>query len=99
MDQFDTETRISRRPCHVVPPSQQVPFALHALDDPVGARVAAEADQHLVEDDVVDHLGATGLEPVGEALGQHAAALHQVGDAVATQLAQRRPHGETPCPP
>ena len=39
------------------------PVALHAFDHRVGAGVRPEADQHLVEHDVVDHLGAAGGQP------------------------------------
>jgi hypothetical protein len=47
-----------------------------------------EADQHLVEDDVVEDLDAiVGGQPVGEAAGQRAATLDQLGDAAAARCA------------
>ena len=67
--QLETEMRIARRPCQVVAPIQHVPSACTRGDHGVGdVVVVAEAHQHLVEDDVVEHLDAVRRrEQLGEA--------------------------------
>ena len=97
---FDTETRISRWPRQVVPPTQQVPSRCTASIDRVGASRVAEADEHLVEHDVVVRSSTPpASEPVGHPAGQGAATVDEVGHAVRPELAQRGPHREAPCPP
>lgn len=44
VDQFETEIRMRRFPCQVVPPIQQLP-SLDGLDQLVGVDFLAEADQ------------------------------------------------------
>ena len=57
--QFETEIRSARRPRHSVALAQHVPSSLDPRGDAIGRLVAvAEAHEHLVEDDVVEDLGA-----------------------------------------
>jgi hypothetical protein len=61
---FETEIRIAATSCQTVPDRQMVPSALDFEDDRAGESVACfwvaagdrEADQHLVQHDVVEHL-------------------------------------------
>ena len=73
------------------------PVVQHRLHHRLRAIVVAEGRAHLGEDDVVEHLGALD---VVDALGQGgrvvAEPVDQVGDAVAAQGAQHRPHREGP---
>ncbi len=95
---FDTEMRISRWPCQVVPPTQHVPSRCTAsITASVRPRVP-DADEDLVEDDVVVNRRATGLEPSGHPTGQVAATVHELGHAVRTEFTQGGPHRESPCP-
>src|SRR4051812_24647308 len=68
--------------------------ALHGVDHALGLLIAAEADEDLVEDDVVCDLGAALLQLRGEPAGEVAAPLDEVRDAVATELLQGSPRGE-----
>ena len=79
--QFDTEIRIAARPSHVVPLIHASPLACTRAQRIVGLGVGGEADQHLIQLDVVEHLGAEILEPGGEAPRVTAAALDEIGDA------------------
>ena len=76
-----TEIRMSRRPCHVVPPSQHVPSRCTASMIASVRVVVAEAGEHLVEHDIVGDHGTTVGEAIGEPAGQPAAALDDVADA------------------
>ena len=89
--QLETEMRIARRPRQAVGPVQQVPSACTAATTASVARVVvAEAHEDLVEHDVVEDLDAVlGAEDLGEAPRARAAALDQLGDAVAPERAQR----------
>ena len=75
---------------------------LHPLDHPasVGIMVAIgrqEANQDLVEDNVVEHLDVTGAgQLVGEASCKSTAALDQVRDSLASECAERGIDGEPP---
>jgi len=74
--------------------------ALHSLDGPFCRRVViTESHQDLVQDDVVDDPDAVDGGKLGsEATGQGTAAVDELGDAAAAQLAQRGPRREPPCP-
>src|SRR5215211_2327497 len=70
-------------------------LALDALDYPVGALVVAEPHQDLVEHDVVRDRDTTdSAQLLGEAPRERAAALDQVGEPIAAELAQRGPRHE-----
>ena len=61
VDQFDTEMRMAAMPCQVVPLSRQRAAGLDPADDLAGAAVVVaagvgEADQRLVEHDLVEDL-------------------------------------------
>src|SRR4051794_38299308 len=77
---------------------------LHAAEDFAGefVRIPAagggEPDQHLVEHDVVEHLGAAGGQPVRHPPGEAPAALDQGADARAAQRPQSGVDGEAACP-
>ena len=79
------------RPANVLPPSQHVPSLwTRSMTASVRRVVVAEAHEHLVEDDVVEDLGAgLGGQPVGHPARVVAAAVDQRGDAVAAERAQR----------
>ena len=69
--------------------------ALHLLNDPVGSVVVAEADKDLIEHDVVDdHYTVDRCKLLGEAPGQGAAALDELGYPPTAELAQGGPRGE-----
>ncbi len=78
--QFETEMRIAATPCHTVPPEPAGAVALHPVDDRAGAVVGlAEADEHLVEHDVVEDVDLRlGREPIGEP-ARHRAVLRDTG--------------------
>ena len=96
---LDTEMRMSRRPCHVVPPTQQVPSRCDGGDHPVGALVVPEPGERLVESGLARHLDPGRGQGLGEPPGEIAQPDDEVGDAVPAEFAQRRPHRETACPP
>ena len=56
-----------------------------------GALVGLEAEEHLVEHDLVQHLGAgRSASRAREPRGEVAAALDELGDPAAAELADRR---------
>ena len=79
--------RMIQRPRHSAPPTKQTPSDwMRAMVLRVSLVVAAEADDHLVEDDVVEDRDAgLGREAVGEAAREPAVALDHVGDALAAR--------------
>ena len=82
VDQFDTEMRASRMPCHVVAAEPARAFTLHRVDDSVGLVGVAEPDEHLVEDDVVHDLEPVDrIELLREPASERAAAVDEVGHA------------------
>ena len=100
VDQFETEIRIAAMPCHVVPPSQHVPSAWTAAmtraGEVVGVLVLPPPGG---ENRTRTWLRTTSLRivtpgasrsAVGHPAGQRAAALDHLGEAVPTELAQRR---------
>ena len=60
-------------------------------------RVVVEGDQHLVERDLVEDVMAGIGQDAGHAGGVPAAALDQVGEAVAAEERQRRPDVHAAC--
>src|SRR5690606_8334827 len=74
-------------------------LVLDPLDDGVRAGVVTEPDQDLVEDDVVVDRRTPGLETIGHPAGEGAAPVHEVGDALRSQLKKSRPYREAPSPP
>ncbi len=96
----ETLMRIAARPCHTVPPHQQVPSACTARDHAPGACVVAERDQHLVGDDVVQHLVAGGAQALGEAVAR-GGSVRSTRSATpgAAEGAQRRPDLDAARPP
>ena len=85
VDQLVVENRTASRPFQWVPPSQQVPSACtRALTSWVTSSRVAEPHDHLVQDHVVEDLDAGfGRHQLGEPARVRAAAVDQVGDAVA----------------
>ena len=84
---FETEIRIACSPSQSVPPSQHVPSSLHARDRGPRALAVAEAHEHLVQDDVVQHRRAAGLERSANrrALAQH----RSTSSAIAVRPSER----------
>ena len=97
VDQLLTLMRIAAMPCQVVPPSQAVPSSwtrrttARVCSSASTASGGQEADEHLVEDDVVEDLDAGRLaQAVGDPPSEPAAALDEVLDAVAAERPERR---------
>src|SRR4051794_25267750 len=68
---------------------------LDRRDHRVGRLVVLEADEHLVQHDVVQELAAGKLgQPGGDVAGAGAEALDEVGNARSAERAQRRVDGE-----
>ena len=90
--QLETETRIAARPSQVVPPIHASPPRWTASRTAFVALVVVEAEQHLVEDDVVQQLAARKLRRRRARIGRRsvAAAVDEVGDALAAERAQSR---------
>ena len=79
VDQFDTEIRTAARPFHFVPLIQQVPVVLQAFEHSVSMPVLVairrmEADEHLVEHYLVEHLDSVGS---GQLIGKAASQAQQ----------------------
>ena len=84
--------RIAARPSQVVPAHPRLAALLHRAQRFVRLGVGGEAEQHLVQLDVVQHLCAEILEAGGEAPRMTAAALDHVGDPGASERADRGVH-------
>src|SRR5256885_2911275 len=85
-------TDTHRRPAVPLRPTAPTgPFGLNAINHSTRRRVVAEANQHLIERDLVQHLVPGGREPGGEPGGVTAAALHQVGEPGTAERRERRP--------
>ena len=83
VDQLETETRMAARPCQTVPPSHASPPRWTSSTTFARRRVVVvEAQQHLVEHHVVEHLDAVDLaHRIGQPARQRAVALDQLGQA------------------
>ena len=90
MRQHETERRIARRPSQSVPPSHASPRVLHRGDEGVGRLVVLEAEEHLVEHDLVQDLAARQLRERRRELARpRARLLDELRDAGAAERAQR----------
>jgi len=98
VDQLEIEIRIAPRPCQIVPPTQHVPSrwidAMTAAVRSSGPAVVvggrSEADQDLVEDDIVeDRDPGRGGEPLRDPAGERAASVYELGGAGSTERAER----------
>ena len=90
--QFETEMRrIAARPSQVVPPIHASPLCLDACSSTASVSlVVAEAEEHLVEDDLVQDLAARRARDScsANAAREVAAAVDELGDAGAAERAQ-----------
>ena len=82
--------RIAARPSQVVPLIHASPLACTPRSRRVVTLVGLEADEHLVQLDIVQNLGAELAKPVGESPRVAAGPLDQLGDPAAAELADRR---------
>ena len=84
--------RIAATPCHVVPPSQHVPSSwTRRIDVARQLVVVAEADEHLVKDDVVqDRDAGFAREPVAHANGERATTADQIRHALLCRASAAR---------
>ena len=93
--QFETEMTDRGAAVPVRPAHPRLAARLHPREHGIRRRVVREAEEHLVEDDLVQDL-ASGQprELLREAPRVAAAALDELGDARPAERAERRVHGE-----
>ena len=79
--QLETAMRIAARPSQVVPPIHASPLSLDLVEDAERRLVVLEAEEHLVDDDVVQQLATGQLLDAGREPGREvAAAVDEIGE-------------------
>ena len=98
VDQLLTLMRIAALPFQLCAAHPGGAIGLHAGDHLARPRVVAEANEHLVEHDLVQHLDATGGQLLGHAARKAAAALDQLAHPAPAQRADGGVEGEAASP-
>ena len=95
----DTLMRMAVRPCHTVPPHQQVPVLLEAAIARSVFSGVAEGHQHLVQHHLVQNLESGRRSPSANRRARRQLPSISSARPASAQALQRRPHLDAPRPP